>query len=168
MDLFAFANHRGKSNKLYTTRMHLQSAIGTACAFLGNSSIKTTSVLPSHLILKSYHLYRFCFCRGNWKVLLYSGSSLNISCTERSLLGCYQPRLGLLLNFTWRAGSQEVPLFKMAFGQPDFQMTSKLNERGNTDFKNLELMSRLLRAFISEVRHLHMCLAAELLRGWEA
>lgn len=108
MDLFAFSNHRGKSNKLYTTRMHLQSlhAIGTACAFLANYSIKIILVLPRHLILKSYNLYRFFFWRGNQNVSLYNASSHSVSWTMRKPLDCHQLRTDLLWSYTLRDNSQ--------------------------------------------------------------
>lgn len=78
----AFSNHRGKSNKLYSSRMHLQylHTVGTAfqfhvhfmyswySAFPADSPNKIPSVWPSHLILKSYHLHRFCFWRGTQNV----------------------------------------------------------------------------------------------------
>lgn len=66
----AFSNHRGKRNKLYSSRMHLQylHAVGIARAFPADSPIKITSVWPSHLILKFYNLHRFCFWKGSQNV----------------------------------------------------------------------------------------------------
>lgn len=63
----AFSNHRGKSNKLPTSRMHLQHP--HACAFPADSPIKITSLWPSHLILESYHLRRFLLLEGQPKCL---------------------------------------------------------------------------------------------------
>lgn len=114
----AFSNHRGNSNKLHTSRTHLQHphAIGTARAFPADSPIKITSLWPSHLILKSYHLHRFCFWRGNQNVSKkcnvnssasaglwdtsqrapsYTGFALEISRISHT------PRNSSILNSTW-------------------------------------------------------------------
>lgn len=95
MGLFAFSNHWRKSNKLLQLRsLH---TIGRAHVFLPNSSIKTTSMLPSHLTLTSRHLYRCYFWRGNPSVSLHDGKFLNVW-TARNFLDGHQPHTKLLLH----------------------------------------------------------------------
>lgn len=163
MDLFAFSNHRGKSNKLHTNRLQLWSlhAIRRAHAFLANSSIKTTSVLPSYLILKSRHLYGFCLWRSNPSVSLHDGKFLNVCISELQetswMVTSHTP---ICCCYTWRDDSQAYrnPPFQMVFGPPGFQKTSELKgikftvEKLTWKFWNWH--SRLLRTFILGVKTL--------------
>lgn len=62
----AFSNHRGKSNKLPTSRMHLQHP--HACAFPADSPIKITSLWSVTLFSNLIICAGFCFWRGNQNV----------------------------------------------------------------------------------------------------